>query len=250
MNRSHRRKLLAVSIAVVLVVLAGCLSVSVETTVSEDGTIEEMNAEMEMDGFVFGMLEEEGEFEEDIREDFDDDAWGSFEYSEEQTDDGDMLISFTASDGDPDQIDELDVTIDEETDEITFVDTDGFGAIDDDALEDDDADDEMDDVIEDDFDFGFDDDFDFDDDFEDQIQFEYTVNMPGDIVETNGEIQDDGQSVTWTQEDDEGAETLEATSERGGDSDDGFGSGFGVAVGVLALGALVGTALVARTVRR
>ena len=245
MDRMKRRKLLAVGVVVSLVVLAGCLSVSVETTVTDDGTIDEMDVEMEMDGFVFGMLEEEGDFESDIREDFDDDdAWGSFEYSEDETDDGDMLISFTASDGDPDQIDELDVTVDEEADEITFVDSDGFGAIEDDALEDDDTDDEIDDGFDDEFDF--DDEFGFDEEFEDQIEFEYTVNMPGDIVETNGEIQDDGQSVTWTQEDDEGAETLEATSERSGDSDDGFGSGFVVGTSALALLILAGSALVAR----
>ena len=217
MGAQHRRKVAAVGVVLLLVGLAGCLSMAVETTVASDGTIEETTAEIEMDGMLFDMLEEEGDFEEDVREDVHEDAWGWFEYDEEELDNGDVLVTITAQDGDPDKIDDIDVTVDEEADQITFVDYDGFEAVEDDEM---------------------------DEEFLDEITFEYTVNMPGEVVEANGEIQDDGQSVVWTNDEHAGTETFEVTSERS--SSDGFGNGFGPVVGILALALLAGGALVAR----
>lgn len=221
MTLSVSRGHLAVGGFLFLVVLAGCLSMSVEMTVDSDGQIEEAELELEFeDEFVFNAFQDEASEEgfdtvgEWIAADMEDDGdWGSVEA---ETDEDEQTVRITASDGDPDTMDDINVTVDEEADEVTFVDRDGLEQ-------------------EEGFDNGG-----FGD--ADEIELVYIVNMPGDIIDTNGEIRDDGTSVEWSTDMDEEVDQLEATSERTG-ADDGFGPGFGVGAivaALLAVGALVG----------
>lgn len=82
----------------------------------------------------------------------------------------------------------------------------------------------------------------FDEELEAQIDIEYILDMPGDIVETNGDIRDEGDSVEWRFHDHRDVEEFQATSER----EDDFLPGFGVAAGVIALVAFLGAAGLAR----
>lgn len=201
---------------VTLVLLGGCLSMSVEIEVGNDGQIDSMDMEMTMDEFLYNTLEsnaqEEGydSVEESLTADIEEEAWDSVESDVTETDDG-ATITISATGGNPDELEGFDVTVEEDSIEIVIVDgfnqSDGTG----------------------DGDFG---------EYMDQIEMEYLVHMPGEITDTNGEIQDDGESVRWTLQDHSGIEDFEATSERSqddGESDSIPGFGGLIAIGAIAL---------------
>lgn len=208
----ENRKQLAVLGVIILIALGGCLNMTIEVDVNADGTIDEMDVTMEMDEMVYNALEEEAAEEgyadvesylTDDELDSDEDGWGAVSYNEQHEDD-EVIISMTAEDGDPDELDDIDISVDD--DEITFLDRDGFEEMDD-------GDDEF-------------------DDFMGQITFEYIVNMPGEVTDTNGELGDDNTTVRWTMTQHENEEQFEATSQR--DDDDGL-PGFGFVAALIAL---------------
>ena len=209
-----RRHYAIISVVFVLV-LAGCLSVTVEVSVGSDGDIDEMQVEMTMDEFVFEMMEEgaqedgyeslEAQFSADIEEE----EWGSFDYSEEREGD-DVIITMTANDGDPDNLDDISIVI--EDDEMTYTDADGF------------ATDEDDEEL---------------DEFRDQIEMEYILNMPGEIVESNGDVSEDGDSVSWNFHDHGDVDAFTATAEVPEDAEDDSIPGFSIPL-VLAVFVLMG----------
>lgn len=209
-----------------LALLAGCLSLTVEVTVQDDGNIERMETTMELDPFLHQALVEQAQnegyesLEESLTEDMETEAWEDIRYDEEETDDA-VVVTITALNGDPAELETIDVTVEE--DSITFVEEEGFG--DDEFGGGDLSDEELQQFLE-------------------QIEMAYIVNMPGDITDTNGEIREDGQSVEWTLANHTSVTTFEATSER---ADASAIPGFGVAVAVVAL---VGVALAAIARRR
>lgn len=237
MKRTH----IALLAVVGLLALAGCLDMTVTTTVGEDGDIEEMNVEMQMDGMLYQMFEDEAQqdgydsveemFEADMTEDITDDEayFDSVEVSVDETDDGDFVLSMSMYGVDPAGIDEIDITVDEESNTITYVDSDL-----EDTVEDDDSDAS---------DPGMDDDF---GEFEDQISMTYVVEMPGEITDHNAhEISDDGTVATWDlMADDVPSEAMvesdiDDSSGGGLTGDDGI-PGFGVAPALVAILAMLG----------
>lgn len=213
------RRVAIIGSSALVLLLAGCLSVTIDVTVEEDGRLEQMVTEMELDPFLYDLLVDQAQqegydsLEESMLEDVETEAWESIEYDEEETEDA-VIITITATGGDPDELDTIDVTVEE--DSITFVEEEGFG--DDEFTDEELSDEEFQEVL-------------------DQIQIEYIVHMPGEITDTNGEIRDDGRSVQWTLADHPNTATFEVTSDRPQAS--GI-PGFGIAASVVALiGALL-----------
>ncbi|MFW6152775.1 MAG: LppM family (lipo)protein [Halobacteriota archaeon] len=204
---------------IALVLLAGCLDMTMEVTVEEEGTLD-LDSEVIIDSMLASMIESEldGEGPDAIAEDFandmEADGWNVVEYEGEETDDGDVRVTISARDTDPAELETI--SVDVEDDRITYVESEGFG-----------------DDLEDGFDDGeLGDDYDVDDEILDSIQLRYVVNMPGDIVETNGEQTDD-RTVEWTLADHAGTEEFEVTSEI---ADDAFPiPGFTPAIALVAL---------------
>lgn len=216
-----------VALACILVLaLAGCLHVSTETTVGAEGEIEEYQMEITMDSSLYNLLEEQAaeegyeSVEESIVDELDDEGWESVEYAEE-FEDGDMIMTITAEGGNPDELEHLDVEVEEE--EITFVSYGGLGAADEEVEEE-----------------NTDDEFMADEEMPDMVSYEYTVHMPGEVTDTNGEIQEDGNSVSWNSQNHELGTELRATSERPTGIVDMPGFGVPVAIGALLLALGVG----------
>lgn len=222
-NKSSRfsRKQVATVVVVVAVLLSGCTA-TIETDVTADGNIEELSSEIEFEQFAYSALQSQAEeagydsVGEYLREDesegeFNNDAWDSVNVE----DDGEGTVTFTAQGGDPSQLEDIDVTVDEEADEVRFVDTATLDS----------GGEQMEGL---------------------EVAFTYTVNMPGEIIETNGEIQEDGSSVTWTNEEHGDLEQFEVTSDRSEANSDGSGPGFGVLSGLAALLVVAGTVLYRR----
>lgn len=218
MKRTNR-KLALIGMIAVLVLTAGCMDVTMEVTVDEEGALD-LEAEMILDSFLASMMEEEAEGEgidaiaEDFAQDLEDDGWNVVDYDAEELDDGDVRIWVLAEDTDADDIETISVSV--EDDQVTYLETDGF----EDGFGDDFGDDEF--IDDDEL-----------DEFFDSIQFVYILNMPGEITDTNGEQIDDS-TVQWSMQDHMGVSEFEATS----DIDDDAASpipGFSLAIGILAL---------------
>lgn len=217
-SRIRSRKAVAVLLVGITILLAGC-TVAYEADVTSDGEIAELTIEMEMDEFIYqaaaDQAEEEGfdsvgEFIFQDEGNFTEEEWDSIDID----DDGESTVSLTARGGTADAVEDVEITVDEEAGEVTYVDTDGLDADEDEGLD------------------------------EDEIEITYTVNMPGEIIETNGET-DGAATVTWTDEEHGGLDELRVTSEQTG-ADDGFGPGFGVLGILTALLVVAGLALARR----
>ena len=194
-----------------VIALAGCLSMTMEMTVGSDGTIDELHVEMEMDAFLHDLMEEAAEddgydsLEAQFRSDIEESDWGSFDYAEEV--DGDtVMITMTATEGDPASLDDITITI--EDGELTFIDTDGF------------ADEQGEADI---------------DEFSDQIEIEYILNMPGEIIDANGEVREDGQSVSWNFQDHRDVEEFSVTAEVPEETEDNAIPGFSIPIALAVL---------------
>lgn len=220
MSRSKRHTWALLGV-VALVLTAGCLSMSAEIEVANDGTIDSMEMEMTMDRVVYQSLQSSAEqegydsVEESMAADINEEAWDSISTDMTESED-EVTITITASGAHPDDLDDMDVTV--EDDSLTFTIPDGFNQSDQSTGGQ----------------FG---------QYMDQIEMEYLVHMPGEITETNGEIQDDGESVRWSLADHNDVETFEATSERSEDGGDGGSDGipgFSAGAALLALAALAG----------
>lgn len=215
-----------------IVLLAGCMDVTMEVTVDEEGELD-LEAELVLDSLLASIMEEEVEGEgidalaEDFANDLEEEGWNVVDYgAEEIEDNGDVRLTVSAEATDPDDIETITVTV--EDDQITYVESDGFEGEVDDGMGDDDFLDE--DELE---------------EFYDAIEMTYIVNMPGEITDTNGELIDDS-TVQWTFRDHSGVSEFEATSEI--DDDASPIPGFSVAVAIVALLALA-MALIHRRMR-
>lgn len=228
MQRNYRT-IAIVGTVLALVLLAGCLDMTMEVTVDEEGMVD-LDTEIIIDSTLAAMMQQEidGEGPDAIAEDFannmEADGWNVVDYEGEETDDGDIRVTVSARDTDPADLESISVTI--EDDHVTYVESEGFGDEFDDGL----GDDELDDG------------FDFDEEVLDMIQIRYIVHMPGDIVETNGEQTDD-RTVQWTFADHPEISEFEVTSEI---ADDAFPiPGFTPAIALVAV--VLGSLLALRT---
>lgn len=211
-NRGTRRKIVAVTFLGLMVLLAGC-TVNYEADISSDGEIEELSVEIEMGEELYQTAESQADqegydsvgeylFDDEGDNQFNEDEWDSVEIN----DDGESTVGITAKGGTDEGAENLTITVDEDADEITYVDTEGINT----------------DGTGDGANFG-------------EIQWTYTVNMPGEIIDTNGNVEGDG-TVTWSNDEHQNVEELRVTSERSGSDDgDGFGPGFGVTTGIVAV---------------
>jgi hypothetical protein len=212
------RRILVLALVGVVVLLAGC-TVTYEATVGSDGGMEEVDIEIDMGEELYQQAQAQAEqegydsvgewfFLENDDSDFDQDAWDSFDIR----DDGESTVGVTASGGSPEDLENVTVTVDEDAGEVTYIDDEGIDSS---------TEGQASDI---------------------EIEWEYTVNMPGEIIETNGNA--DGNTATWNSEDHTSLEQLQVTSEQtgaGGGDDGAFGPGLGVGtalVGILALSAI------------
>lgn len=222
MQRTH-----ALIAVVLLVALAGCVSVTAELTVDEDGDVA-MDAEMEFDEMVVNLMEMEVEedpeydsvgealiddMEEDEADDFDNVV---FDY--EELDDGGLLLEMSSDPTDPADLEDIEVTVDEDAETVEFISHDGI---------EDGADDDLNGEF---------------DEFADEIEMTIAVTMPGEVTDHNGEQVDD-TTVEWTNEDHAGTETLEVASEL--DSNGSITDRIPGFTGAIAALALLGAALLA-----
>lgn len=195
----------AIGVVILLTAMAGCLTMTAETTVTADGEIESYVVSIEMDEFVYNAYEQEARDDgyDDVEAYLTDggelvenaSAWESIEYSEEEKDDGDVNIEIVAQGGNPDQLPDVNTNVTDDT--VTYETTNTFEATEEGE---------------------------FDEDVESQISIEYVVHMPGEVSETNGEIREDNESVRWDYQDHAGVDRYYVTSERpANDSIPGFG---------------------------
>ncbi len=219
------RKTYAVLAVVLLIFLAGCVTVTVEFTVDGDGMVE-LDAEMEFDEMVVQFMEmelDEDEYDSvgemmiaDMQADLEDDTgdFDNIEYDYEELEDGGLLLLITSDPTDPATLDDISVTIDEDEATAEFISHDG-----------------IDDFEEDDGLNGA------DEDFQDMIDMRIIVHMPGEIQEHNGNLVDD-TTVEWTSAEHGGTDELYALSEI--DDDTAFAiPGFTAGITLLALGLLI-----------
>lgn len=196
----------------VTVLLAGCVSGTVITTVDDDGTIAETEMEVEVDEFVYAILAQEAADAgyDDIQDRLESEGervYAEVEYSEEPTEDG-VRLTQTMRDGDPDATDSIDVDVTEE--EILYVDHEGPGTQ-----------------------------YDIDAEHLDSIDLRWVVHMPGEIVDTNGDVREDNQSVEWTLDEHGHLESFYVTSERPDESESSPLSPVAIALGVITVASLV-----------
>jgi len=230
MSDQRTRKILFAGLFVCLVALAGCV-VTIETTVTSDGEIGETELTVEFDtqaNFSLAQSAAQSEGYDNVAEwlasDFnttdEGGVWGDIETSVDQDD---LVAEVVASDGTAEGLDGVNVTVDEATGQVTYTDSSGF--------------DETNETG------GMTGDF----------EYTYRVNMPGEVIETNGEVQGDGSTVEWSGTASGETDNFTVTSEQfgadnsGDDGDgggvvDGLGPGFGIAAVVGAILLLVGRA--------
>lgn len=217
------RKISIVLAVGVLVVLAGCVTVTAEVTVDEDGMVE-MDAEMELSEEAVQAIEQQLEQSPDSEYDSageavvaelqssedDNPGWENVQFDYEEQSDGTLLVTIQTDTSDPADIPELEVEASD--DEVSLTNTEGFEETD-----------ELQDV---------------------ELEMTYIVHMPGEITDHNGEKTDD-DTVEWTYADHQN-QTLEVTS--GIDEGSSGIPGFGIAVAIAALGLL--SAAAAYRIRR
>lgn len=214
------QKLWASLAVILLVVTAGCLSATMETTVHDDGMVE-LEGEIDVSPELVSLIEEEledseydsvgellvAEFNQD--EEFDEE-WNNFQMDYEEQNDGSIILTMTSDPTDPDQIEGWVVNVTE--DEATFETDEGFEE---------------------------------DDEFsEDDVELTFIVHMPGEIQDTNGDQIDD-DSVQWTYADHQGVGSMQVTSSVNEDDSDSI-PGFGLGMTALAVALIAGAAAYGR----
>lgn len=266
------RRVVAVLAVGALLVLAGCMDATITTEVTEDGEIAEVEIEMETLSAFHTALEQDADdegydsveamLEDDFMEDFDEGAVGSVDVEIEDLGDDGHLFVITATDVDPDGMDDVNVTIEDDTVRYEYTETAGddpfFGEDDfwDLGLDEDDElltaldEDEQlavellaeHDVEAEDF-WGEDMEI-IEEAIDELLDFEYVVEMPGEIEETNAD-EVDGSTATWTYdftEIDGQDDTFYVES--GTDGNYSPMPGLGVAAGIVGLVAALGVAAV------
>lgn len=237
----QRNKALAAIAVAAIVVASGCLTVTVDSTVNNDGTISEYQLTMEMPDQLFTQMQSSAEqegttLEEQLKSNYSQSSYGSVSVSvDEQPDQDTASITITLEDFDPNDFEgtdfsggsgeqtpapgessssdpQINVTVEE--DRIVYVD-DSFNAP------------ESDDGGDGGGDFGA------------SFALEYSVTMPGQIVEDETNADEiDGKTATWSRNGSDVFSNTEirAVSERSSGGGGGLGlPGFGAGLAVVAL---------------
>ena len=116
---------LQVALLVSVVLLSGCATIGVESTVGADGTVEEYTVEIDTTRQVYGLLKQGAErdgydsLEESFTSDINDSAVGEISY-EEEIDGDDVTMTITMRDVDPSAMDN--VSVSREDGRLTYVD--------------------------------------------------------------------------------------------------------------------------------
>jgi PGF-CTERM protein len=244
------RKTIALIAVLGLALCAGCLDMTMTVDVAEDGDIDSMEVDMQMNEMLYSQLnasaQEEGyesvaaQFEADLVEGVDEESYGSVSSSSEVMDDGDRRLTVTVEDLDPSTMDNIttevaDGTVSYEDRQPTPSDQAGttgqpsqgntsMGGSSGNTTGGSQFEDQM-------------------ERFEDQITMEYVVEMPGPITDTNAHnVSADNTTATWDLMEMDNESTIYAESqlpnEGGGDST----PGFGVAVALVAVAMAVALA--------
>lgn len=248
-----RNRMLGAIALVAIVVASGCLTVSIDSTVNDDGTIDRYETRMEVPAMVLDQMnqsaqEDDMSLEESIRQGYDDDNYGSISV-DVRTENQQGIIEIVLEDFDPDDIEgsdfsggesqgegnpdpseqaagpQIDVTVEE--DRITYVD-DSFDS--DTSTNGTDGDGE----------------------FSGSFSLQYTLTMPGPIIEDETNADEiDGRTATWNES---GSDVLSNTEIRAAsERSSGGGSflglpGFGAGLALVAL--LVGAGLLTAARKR
>jgi len=209
MTLSVSRTHLAIGGLIVLALLAGCYTMNIETEVTSDGQIDQVQVEMVFDDpFVFSALQDEASNQgfETVGEwiaNQSDEQEGDWDTFQVETIQEDQTVVMTATGGDPASLEDINVTVDEQAGEITYVDTSGLNQSQ--GFEGNQSGDGQ-------FDFS-------------NVTYNYVVDMPGEVIDTNGNIIGDGSVVEWTSDMNEEFDQLEVTSAQTGAADDGGDDG-------------------------
>ena len=247
----NRNRTLGAIALVAIVIASGCLTVSIDSTVNDDGTIDRYETRLEMPSMVLDQMSNQSQqegmtLEESIKDGYDEEDYGSISVDVRE-EDGQGIIEIVLEDFDPAEIDgedfggdsgeqenqdpseqasgpQIEVTVEE--DKVTYVD-DSFNS--DDGVANDSE----------------------DDGFSGTFTLEYTLTMPGPVIEDETNADEiDGRTATWNES---GSNVfsnteIEAASERGSGGSflglPGFGAGLAL------VGLLLGAGLLTATRKR
>lgn len=216
---ARRKPAVMTCCVVALVLLSGCASFTVESTVNADGTIEEYVIEIDTSRTVYGLLERSAQedgydsLEESFRAEYNEDHIGGFEYDETLEGD-DATITLTLKNVDPSGSENI--TVEKGGGEMTYTDR---------TFADESNSDQSSSEVE----------------TSGGVSIDYTLRMPGKITDSNAD-EVDGNTATWNMT---SGEEVRATSNVPTFA---FGPGFGVVPAVV--GVLIAIGLFARRVAR
>jgi len=229
---ADRSRTITTGCVVALVLLSGCASFTVESTVNADGIIEEYVVEIDTSRTVYGLLSESASeegydsVEASFRDEYNESHIGGFEY--EETVEGDeATMTITLTDLDPSGSDNI--TVEQSDGQMTYVDrtfynesqASGSAESGTNSSE-------------------------FGESLMSGLSVDYTLRMPGEITDSNAD-EVDGNTATWNAT---GSGAMEETEIRATSNvpTSAFGPGFGAVPAIL--GVLLGTGLLARRLKR
>ncbi|MCU4925219.1 hypothetical protein OB905_04355 [Halobacteria archaeon AArc-dxtr1] len=234
----------ALLVVVGMVLLAGCAEMTTTTEVAADGEIEELTVQAEVEKDAYESFEAEVEesghdsvesfLEDEVTEGIGDSALGSVTTATEPVENDRYLLTVTVTHVNPDALGDVTVTVEDGT--MYYESTDVFNRNFAGNTY------EFDDAFDDDNGFGINDDLfggvedgdngygesldELFEEYEEDIWIEYSVTMPGEIIDHNAhQISDDDRTATWGYMGDE-IETVYVESEIDGiNGDDGSDDG-------------------------
>lgn len=245
-----RKQMIGAVVFAAIVLASGCLTVAVDSQVNNDGTIDTYEIRMELPSMVYQQMQSQAQendttLSESIKQGYNEENYGSISVETEQDQENNQgIITITLENFDPADIEgsdfsggnsggqgqgpnpeqqasgpQIDVTVEEER--ITYVD-DSFNTPENGSSDEDDG-----------------------GQFGGQFTLEYTLTMPGPIIESETNADEiDGRTAKWNET---GADVLSnteirAASERGSGGGGlglpGFGAGLAVVAMLVAAGAM------------
>lgn len=226
METCTKRRLLSITALLAVVALSGCV-VTIDTTITSDGEIKEQIVEIDFEdqqNFSAAQAGANSEGYDSIGAFLSSDLEnGSWDTVTTETDESEYTTEVIARGGTEDDVEGINITVDDEAGEVTYIDRDGnsrdgSGSV-------------------------------------GEYTGEYIVRMPGEIISTNGDIVNNGATVRWEYSSEgTGVDELRVTSERTGanhsNGSDGSGPGFGLITVVLGIGLILATFVTAKLRQR
>ena len=231
---ADRSRTITTGCVVALVLLSGCASFTVESTVNADGIIEEYVVEIDTSRTVYGLLSESASeegydsVEASFRDEYNESHIGGFEY--EETVEGDeATMTITLTDLDPSGSDNI--TVEQSDGQMTYVDRTYYNESQADSGESTESGTNS---------------SEFGESLMSGLSVDYTLRMPGEITDSNAD-EVDGNTATWNAT---GSGAMSETEIRATSNvpTGVFGPGFGAVPAVI--GVVLGTALLVLRRRR